>query len=275
MKKLNGKVAVVTGAAMGMGRCIAGMLLGEGCKVALLDVNLQALDETRAAFADLGHCEAFVCDVSDREAVYATAKAVKGALGPVSILINNAGIVRAGELMSLEDTLIEKTININLTSMLWTCKAYLPDMVSRNDGHVVNMASAGGILAIPNLSVYCASKFGVIGLSDALRQEMAKNKNNIGVTFVCPNTVNTGMFDGSRMVAGTTLLTAEKVAAEVIKAIRKNKAMVAVPNVPVKILTPLTKLMLPIKLMDLMNRMLGMWRANDTWTGKQTTEKGV
>ncbi|MFZ5572927.1 MAG: SDR family oxidoreductase [Thermodesulfobacteriota bacterium] len=275
MKRLNGKTAVVTGAAMGMGRCIAGMLMGEGCKVALLDVNRKALDETREAFKDLGHCEGFVCDVSDREAVYATAASVRNALGPVSVLVNNAGIVRARELLELDDAAIEKTININLTSMFWTCKAYLPDMISRNEGHVVNMASAGGILAIPNLSAYCASKFGVIGFSDALRQEMSKKKTNVGVTFVCPNTVNTGMFDGSKMVAGTTLLSAEKVAAEVIKAIKKNKAMVAVPNIPVKIMTPLSKLLMPIKIMDLMNRMLGMWKANDTWTGRNTSEKGA
>ncbi len=266
---------MVTGAAMGMGKCIAGMLLGEGCKVALLDVNPQTLAETKAAFSELGPCEAFVCDVSDRQAVYATAKAVKASLGEVSILINNAGIVRAGALLDLEDTAIEKMININLTAMFWTCKAYLPDMVARNEGHVVNMASAGGILAIPNLSAYCASKFGVIGLSDALRQEMAKNKTKVGVTYVCPNTVNTGMFDGSKMVAGTVLLQAENVAAEIIKAIKKNRAMVAVPNLPVKIATPLTKLLLPIKLMDLLNRLLGMWGANDTWTGRKTAEKGA
>lgn len=275
MKKMKGKVAVVTGAAMGMGRCIAGMLLGEGCRVALLDISAVALENAKADLKDLGDCETFVCDVSSRDEVYATARAVRDVMGPVSILVNNAGIVHAAPLLELSDDIIEKMINVNLTAMFWMCKAYLPDMVTANEGHVVNMASAGGILALPNLSAYCASKFGVVGFSDALRQEMRKAGHQIGVTYVCPNTVNTGMFEGSQMVAGTVMLRPENVATEVIKAIRKNTAMVAVPNVPVKFATPLTKLLLPIKLMDFLNKVLGMWKANDTWEGRQAEGKGA
>ncbi len=268
-------MAVVTGAAMGMGKCIAGMLLSEGCAVALLDVNETLLSETREDLSELGTCQAFVCDVSDRGAVYETASKIRNEMGRVAVLVNNAGIVKAGDLQQLEDETIEKILNVNLTAVFWTCKAFLPDMIDQGQGHIVNMASAGGILAIPGLTAYCASKFGVIGFSDALRQEMAKHQAHIGVTFVCPNTVNTGMFDGSKMVTGTSLLSAENVAAQVIKAIKKNRAMVAVPNVPVKFLTPLTKLIMPIKLMDLMNRALGMWTANDTWTGRTAEKKGV
>jgi hypothetical protein len=143
-------------------------------------------------------------------------------------------------------------------------------MIAQNSGHVVNVASAGGILALPNLSAYCASKFGVVGFTDALRQEMKKRKCTIGFTAVCPNTVGTGMFAGSKMVAGTRLLDPEAVAAKIVAGIRKNKAMVAVPSLPVKILTPLTKVLLPISLMDRLNQALGMWRANDTWTGRDS-----
>lgn len=275
MKKLDGKVAVVTGAAMGMGKCIAGMLMAEGCKVALLDMNPDRLAETRQALSELGTCRDFVCDISDRGAVYETASKIRSEMGRVSILVNNAGIVKAGTLLSLEDEVIEKILDVNLSALFWTCKAFLPDMVDQGQGHIVNMASAGGILAIPNLTAYCASKFGVIGFSDALRQEMAKIRVDVGVTYVCPNTVNTGMFDGARMVAGTSLLSAENVATQVVKAIRRNRAMVAIPGFPIKFITPLTKILMPIRLMDRMNRALGMWTANDTWTGRQTKDKGV
>lgn len=275
MKQLSGKVAVVTGAAMGMGRCLTAMLLAEGCRVAMLDVSQENLEKTSRDFAELGTTETFVCDVSDRQAVYDTARAVKEKMGTVSILVNNAGIVRAAELTELPDDIIDKMLAVNLSAMFWTCKAYLPDMIAQNEGHILNFASAGGILAIPNLSAYCASKFGVIGFSDALRQEMVKKKTNVGVSYICPNTVNTGMFDGSKMVAGTKLLTAENVATAALAAIKKNKAMVAVPNLPVKFATPLTKLLLPIKVMDFLNRMLGMWTANDTWTGRKPQEKGA
>ena len=274
MKKLNGKIAVVTGAAMGMGKCIAGMLMGEGCKVALIDVNSETLLKTNEELKETGQCEAFVCDISDRQAVYDTAKDINKKLGEVSILINNAGIVNAMPLLEQDDAVIQKIIDVNLTSMFWTCKAFLPKMMAQKEAHVVNVASAAGILAIPNLSVYCASKFGVIGFTDAVRQEMAKAKAKIGFSYICPNTVGTGMFDGSKMVAGTQLLTAVSVAAEVIKAIKNNKPMVGVPNLPVKYITRLAKLLLPIKVVDFLNKHLGMWDANDTWKGKNS-EKGV
>jgi len=144
----------------------------------------------------------------------------------------------------------------------------LPGMIRENMGHIVNIASAGGLLAIPNLSAYCASKFGVVGFTDALRQEMAKKKYNIGVTVVCPNTVGTGMFHGSKMVAGTKLLDPDTVTDKIIRGIKKNKPMVAIPSVPVRFLTPLTKTLLPIRAMDWLNKILGMWSANDSWKGR-------
>jgi all-trans-retinol dehydrogenase (NAD+) len=266
MKNLKEKVALVTGAAMGMGRGLAEQFLLEGCTVALVDVNKQALEQTANDLSKLGKCSRYVCDISDREAVYALAKQVEKDLGFVAILVNNAGIVKAKGLLDLDDDAIEKTLNINLTSMFWTCKAFLPAMVKHRERHVVNFASAGGILAIPNLSAYCASKFGVIGFTDAVRQEMRPLKANIGFTVVCPNTVNTGMFAGSKMVAGTRMLTTDEVTHKVLEAIKKNQAMVAVPSMPVKFMTPLTKLLLPIKVMDWMNDVLGMAHANDTWT---------
>ncbi|MGV7927796.1 MAG: SDR family oxidoreductase [Spirochaetota bacterium] len=268
MKDLKGRLALVTGAAMGMGKDLSAKLLLEGCRVALVDVNAKELSRTEAELSRAGECKSYACDVSDRKAVYALAKRVAKEMGPVAILVNNAGIVRARELLDLDDEAIEKTISINLTAQFWTCRAFLPAMVEKKEGHVVNVASAGGILAIPNLTAYCASKFGVVGFSDALRQEMRKRKLGVGVTYVCPNTVNTGMFEGSKMVAGTKMLSSDEVTARIVKAIKNNTAMVAVPNVSVKFLTPLTKLLLPIKAMDWLNATLGMDTCNDSWKGR-------
>ena len=268
MKNLRGKVAVVTGAAMGMGKSLAGLLLDAGCRVALVDINAEMLAQTAEDLSVRGDCAPFACDIADRQAVYTLAGQVENKLGPTSILVNNAGMVRAGSLMELQDAVIEKTIAVNLTAQFWTCKAFFPQLASQPRGHIVNIASAGGIMAIPHLSAYCASKFGVMGLTEALRQEMKKQGLAIGVTVVCPNTVGTGMFHGSKMVTGTRLLTAEEVTRPVIAAIRKNRPMVAVPYLPVRFFTPLAKLLLPIGLLDRLNRLLGMWRANDTWTGR-------
>jgi short-subunit dehydrogenase len=268
VKNLKGRTAVVTGAAMGMGRDLSRKLLLEGCAVALVDLRQDALGEAEEDLRRLGPCRGYVCDISDREAVYALAGRIEADLEPPAILVNNAGVVTARPLLDLDDAAIERMIRVNLTALFWTCKAFLPSMLRRGEGHIVNIASAGGILAIPNLSAYCASKFGVIGFTDSLRQEMRKMGANVGVTVVCPNTVNTGMFEGSKMVAGTKMLDPGNVTSRIVEAIRKNRAMVAVPSVPVKFVTPLLKVLLPIKAMDWLNAALGMADANDTWTGR-------
>ncbi len=269
MKQFKGTLAVVTGAAMGMGKSLSALLLTEGCRVALVDINKANLESTKTELSKIGECQSYVCDISSRDEVFKLAAKIEKDMGPVSILINNAGIVNAAPVMEMPVETIEKIITINLTSQFWTVKAFLPSIAKQKEGHIVNFASAGGILAIPNIAAYCASKFGVVGFTDALRQEMKKQKLNIGVTMVCPNTVNTGMFSGSKMVAGTKMLTPDKVCRQVMKGIRKNTAMVAVPSLPVKIVTPLTKVLMPIHAMDWMNKVLGMWDANDTWKGRK------
>lgn len=268
MKSLGNKIAVVTGAAMGMGRVLSELLLKEGCRCILVDIQKAALENTARELSSFGDCAYYVCDISERNEVYKLAKKIERDAGQVSILVNNAGIVHAAPVVEMKDELIEKMLNVNLMAQFWTVKAFLPAMKLRNEGHIVNFASAGGILAIPNIAAYCASKFGVVGFTDALRQEMKKQGLNIGVTMVCPNTVNTGMFDGSKMVAGTKMLSPEKVCRAVVKGIKNNRAMVAVPSLPVKIMTPLAKVLLPVHAMDWMNKALGMWDANDTWHGR-------
>lgn len=271
MKSLRGRVAVVTGAAMGLGRALSRDLVKEGCRVALVDLNEAALEKTREESFTAAAAQTFACDVSDRRSVYELAIRVRNAMGPVSILVNNAGLMRAAPLMELDDEAIERMISVNLTAQFWTTKAFLPQMLEHGEGNVVNVASAGGLLALPNLSAYCASKFGVVGFSDALRQEAKRNKWPVTVTCVCPNTVNTGMFDGARMVAGTRMLDAEAVSRRMINGIKKSQSYVAIPRVAVGFVTPLTKVLLPTGAMDQLSRMLGMWSANDSTTGRSGT----
>ncbi len=268
MKSLKGKTALVTGAAMGMGKMLSTLLLESGCRVALVDINRDLLEETGETLSKKGISEAFVCDISDSTAVKELVDTVNTTFGPVDVLVNNAGIVRAKPLLDLTENEINAMIQVNLTAQFWTTRAFLPGMMERNEGHIVNFASAGGILAIPNLSAYCASKFGVIGFSDAIRQEIKRQKRKVGVTVVCPNTVNTGMFKGAKMVTGTKILTPEKVCKQVMKGIKDNQAIVAVPSVSVKILTPLLKTILPVGVMDSLNKALGMWDANDSTVGR-------
>ena len=156
---------------------------------------------------------------------------------------------------------------VNLLAHFWTMKAFLPGMVAKKEGHVVNMASAGGLLAIPYISDYCATKFAVVGLTESLRQEFKlRGLRNIRFSYVCPNTVGTGMFAGARPVKGTKLLSAEDVTAKIVEGIKKNRSFIGVPLSVY--LIPLTKALLPIAVMDLFNRVMGIATASETTVGR-------
>lgn len=269
MKNLENRTAVVTGAAKGMGRALSRMLARERCRLALVDVDAAGLEEARGELCAPDDARSFVCDISQRNQVYDLARHVRAEMGPASILVNNAGIMRAAPLLELDDAAIDKMIAVNLTAQFWTARAFLPQMLECGAGHIVNVASAGGLLAIPNLSAYCASKFGVVGFSDALRQEAKRNRWPVTVTCVCPNTVNTGMFEGARMAAGTRMLDTETVCRRILAGIKKDRPYVAVPGIAVGLLTPLTKVLLPTAAMDQLNRLLGLWSANDSTVGRE------
>ena len=267
MKDLAGKSVLITGAALGMGRSLARMFLMEGARVAMVDIRADELTEAAIELGSYGQVAFFVCDISDREAVYELAEKVRASFGPLDILVNNAGIVSANPFLEKPDELIERTMNVNIMAHFWTMKAFLPDMVEKKSGYVVNMSSAGGLLAVPYISDYCASKFAVVGLTEALRQEFRlEGYRDIRFMAVCPNTVGTGLFDGATMVKGTKLLTADDVTAKVIAGIKKNKAFIGVPA-SVHIV-PLLKAILPIRLMDWINRVLGISTSSRTTRGR-------
>jgi len=270
MKELKGKTALVTGVARGMGCSLSQLLINEGCKVAMVDIDSNGLDEAVKMLSDVGECRGFVCDISDETEVVKLSNDISNSLGDISVLVNNAGIVRAAPVTELKERDVALMFDVNITALFRMCRIFIPQMKSLGKGHIVNVASAGGILAIPNLSAYAATKFGVIGFSDALRQEMKKEKANIEVTYVCPNTVSTGMFNGSKMVNGTNMLTPEMVIKQIIKAVKKNRPMCAVPWFSLRIAIPLMKLVLSINTMDNVNKKLGMWTINDSWKGRDS-----
>jgi len=149
----------------------------------------------------------------------------------------------------------------------WTMKAFLPGMIAKREGYVVNMSSAGGLLAVPYISDYCASKFAVVGLTEALRQEFRlEGMSGIKFMCVCPNTVGTGLFDGATMVKGTKLLTAEQVTEKIIKGIKRNRSFVGVPSSVYTV--PLLKAILPPGAMDFLNRVLGISTSSKTTKGR-------
>ncbi|XP_076349857.1 epidermal retinol dehydrogenase 2-like isoform X2 [Tachypleus tridentatus] len=178
-----------------------------------------------------GDVYTYFCDISDREAVYTTAAKVKSEAGKVSILINNAGIVNGKRFLDCTDENITKTFNINTMSHFWTLKAFLPDMIEANHGHLVSMASMAGLCGVPRLTDYCASKFACIGLEESLRMELdSEGHTGVHSTVVCPFFVKTGMFNGvSAGILG--LMEPEYVADQIMMAIMTNQEILILPKI--------------------------------------------
>lgn len=199
--KLKGKSAVVTGGAMGIGLATTKRLLSEGCQVTIWDINRGAI---LSAQKELSQYETSVffheCDISNREQVYKLGKIAEKEMGRVDILINNAGHVAAGGILDYPDDVWEKTISVNLTSMIYTTRAFLPQMYERNSGHIVNISSASAAVGVPRLAVYTATKWAVWGLTESLRFEAIRaEKTGVQYSSIHPSYIMEGMFKGARL----------------------------------------------------------------------------
>jgi 2-hydroxycyclohexanecarboxyl-CoA dehydrogenase len=191
MRGLNGKVALVTGAAGGMGRQICKRLLEEGCAVAALDMNAEGLHQLASEMSPNGrlHCES--ADISDYAAVSRAVGAAEAVLGPTDILVNNAGWDRFTNFLDTDEALRTKVIAINLNGPVNVLHSVLTGMVQRTGGRVVTIASDAGRVGSSGQAVYSACKGGVIALTKTLARELARR--NILLNAVCPGPTDTAM----------------------------------------------------------------------------------
>jgi all-trans-retinol dehydrogenase (NAD+) len=269
MKTVRGKVALVTGGALGMGREWCKHLAAEGARLAIWDINTEAMART-AEDLRRGGAEVFTqqVDVFYRERVYEAALELKRKLGEVDILVNNAGMVYASPFLEASDEKLAATIDVNVKSMFWTCKAFLPHMMERNEGHVVNVSSASGFIGVPYMPAYTASKWAVIGLTESLRLEMKLlGKAGIRWTLFCPSYVSTGLFEGARAPLLTPMLSPEEAVERAYKAFKRDTYLVQEPFL-VK-LTPALKTLLPTRVFDLVSDVLGATDSMRHWKGHE------
>lgn len=271
--KLEGKTAVVTGGAMGIGLATAKRLLASGVSVSVWDINHQALAQALKELKPLGPAHGCICDVTKKTQVTKSARQAVKDLGRVDILINNAGYVAGGDFLDVPDDKLIKTIDVNLTSMIHTTKAFLPAMYERDCGHIVNISSAAGTLGVPNLAMYCAVKWAVWGLTESLRHE-AKNRRKKGVRFssIHPGYIKTGMFQGARIGGLGGLLVPQIKNHDVIaKAIVEGalKRGRHAPKRPRTLrLTPLLRGILPDAWFQGFIRFLRIHKSMSAWTGR-------
>lgn len=195
MYDLAGEIAVVTGGGGGIGRAIALRLAREGCAVGLLDVDDKGMEATMSLIrAEGGTAAAAGGSVARREDVTRGLAELAGALGPASILVNNAGILRTAPFLELSEGAWRDTIGVNLDGVFHCSQVALPAMLERGRGVIVNIASFAGKKGLADHAAYSASKFGVIGLTQCLAAEVAER--GVRVNAVCPGIiVETGMRD--------------------------------------------------------------------------------
>ncbi|MFT4089028.1 MAG: SDR family NAD(P)-dependent oxidoreductase [Gordonia sp. (in: high G+C Gram-positive bacteria)] len=206
MKNFEHKVAVVTGAASGMGRSLAVQLTEAGARVAISDVDADGLKETARLCLEAGAEPRFdTLDVSDRTAVHAYADSVAAEFGTVNLVINNAGITIFGTVEASPYEDIEKVMNVDFWGVVHGTKAFLPHLIASGDGHVVNISSVFGLFGYPTQSSYNAAKFAVRGFTESLRQEMLQSKQPVQVTCVHPGGIKTNIVNLASASDGSDL----------------------------------------------------------------------
>jgi len=273
MTKIKNSTVLITGGANGIGK-----LMAERCcklkatNVVIWDINETNLLKTAAEFQKMGYNVApYIVDVSSQRDINSTAKKVLKEFGAVDIVINNAGIVVGKPFADHSDKDISKTLDINVAGVMRVAKAFLPAMIEQKKGHIVNIASAAGFIPNPNMSVYAASKWAVIGWSESLRLELEQLKGKLRVTTVTPSYINTGMFDGVKAPFLTPILEPEYVADKVIKAIRKNQIFLQEPFMVKSV--PALRGVLPPRVFDFVaGNIFGVYKTMDKFKGRPAKE---
>lgn len=201
MENLTGKIALVTGAGKGIGRAVALALAKEGVHVGLLARTASQLETVAEELHALGVKAAVAtADVANEAAVNAAVAHMQGELGAIDILINNAGIGTFGKFMEVAPADWEHIIRVNLMGVYYVTRAVLPDMLARQSGDIINISSTSGLRASAGSSAYSASKFALMGLTEALMQEV--RKSNIRVSALTPSTVATELAISNNLTDG-------------------------------------------------------------------------
>lgn len=236
---IKGTNVLITGGASGIGRIMGRICLEKGASNLIVwDINQANIDKTEAELSDVkpaeagvskGQIHSYIVNVSDTQAIKSAYEKVKSEVGDVDILVNCAGIVRGNntfDKQTVQD--IDLTMDINANAPMYVALAVLPDMLRRDRGHICNIASAAGMLGVPKLSVYCASKWAVIGWTESMRVELKQARSHVRVTSVTPYFINTGMFDGVNSKV-FPILDPENTAAKIIRAVEVGKSFRGIP----------------------------------------------
>ena len=249
-RSLDGQVVAITGGARGIGRATAAALIRHGARIAIGDID-ESLAEQTAAQLGSGTI-GLALDVTDRDSFAVFLDEVEERLGPLDVLINNAGIMPIGPFLEETDAVAARMIDINLGGVIFGSKLALERFLRRGRGHLVNIASAAGKSGFPGGATYCATKHAVVGLSDSIRWEV--RGTDIGVSVVMPAVVNTELGSGLPDSRGVKKQEPEDVANAIVAALQYRRFDVYVP----KSLNAIVRInaLMPRKVMDAIGRAL-------------------
>jgi short-subunit dehydrogenase len=203
-------------------------LLARGARVVIGDRDVAVLESAVTGLSSSGQVSGYPLDVTNRESFETFLdKARTDGAGHIDVLINNAGVMPVGPFLSQADQSIRSAIEVNFLGVLTGCRLMLPDMVKRRSGHIVNVASMAGMVAVPGQAVYAGTKFAVVGLSTALADEFAPQ--GVEVTVILPTFTNTELISGTKATGAQKPVQPEDIAAAIVKALDKPKTHVSVP----------------------------------------------
>ena len=225
-RSLAGRVIAITGGARGIGHATATALAREGARVAIADLDGELAREAAEALGP--PAAAFALDVTDRRSFERFVDAVEARLGPVDVLVNNAGIMPLGSFQSEDDVTARRMVDVNVHGVLHGMKVVLPRLVARGHGHVVNLASTAGKVPFPGGATYCGTKHFVVGVSETMRGEL--RGSGVEISVVMPGVVDTELAAGVSSARGVPKVTPEEVARAIVQTLRRPRFDVYVPR---------------------------------------------
>ncbi len=273
-ERLHKLTVVVTGASQGIGFATVKLLLENGFTVTIWDIDDETFSKNSNQISDYSAKYFYHhCDVTNKEQVYSLAKVAFTEMGSVNYLINNAGYVKSGSFLDRTDDEWEKTIDINLTSFIYTIRAFLPKMYEMNFGHIINISSASSTLGVPNLAIYTATKWAVWGFTESMRFEAQNLGKNVKWTSVHPGYLKEGLFEGARIpFPGSLIVPLVKNHDVIAKAIVEDGIMLGKTIIyrPFTVrLSVFLRGILPDYIYQLLVRFLGITKSMNSFRGRE------
>ncbi len=269
MSQIKDSTVLITGGASGIGKLMGEMCLQQGAKRLIIwDIDREKTAELASALQTEGYdVYMYNTDVSRIDETVVAANDIKQKFGGIDILFNNAGVIVGKEFQHHTHGDIDFTMSINTNALMHVALEFIPGMIEKKKGHIINIASAAGLFAVPKMSVYVASKHAVVGWSESIRLELEAISKDLHVTTVTPSYINTGMFEGVRSPV-VPILKPEKAARKIIAGVKKNKIFVRMPRIVY--LLPFLKGILPQRWLDvIVGKWFGFHKSMDAFKGKQ------